>query len=107
MTPETQCGAHDPTCLYVCDRENGHLGNHRGYNDQHDEAVFWADSSSLPWICVMDFPTAWAFIREQHPDPTEHDPRCSWVQAKGGVLCDCHVLMDEYNRRKRAPGGQR
>lgn len=52
--------------------------------------------------CIMDYPTAWAFIREQHPDPNEHDPRCSWVQASGGILCDCHVLNDEYARRKAA-----
>ncbi len=52
--------------------------------------------------CIMDFPTAWAYIREQHPDPAEHDPRCSWVQAQGGVLCDCHIINDEYERRKAA-----
>jgi hypothetical protein len=50
--------------------------------------------------CIMDFPTAWAYIREQHPDPAEHDPRCSWVQARGGILCDCHILNAEYDRRK-------
>jgi hypothetical protein len=26
---------------YVCDREPGHPGEHRGYNPQIDEAVFW------------------------------------------------------------------
>lgn len=50
--------------------------------------------------CIMDYPTAWAFIREQHPDPSEHHPRCSWVQSSGGVLCDCDVLNKEYARRK-------
>ncbi len=49
---------------------------------------------------IMDYPTAWAFIREQHPDPAEHDPRCSWVQGKGGFLCDCHIINAEYERRK-------
>lgn len=29
----------------------------------------------------MDYPTAWAFVREQHPDFADHDPRCSWVIA--------------------------
>jgi hypothetical protein len=52
--------------------------------------------------CIMDFPTAWAYIREQHPNPAEHDPRCSWVQTQGGILCDCHVINDEYERRKAA-----
>jgi hypothetical protein len=52
--------------------------------------------------CIMDFPTAWKFVREEHPDPAEHHSRCSWVQAKGGILCDCHVLNDEYARRKAA-----
>lgn len=87
----------------VCDREPGHVGNHRGYNDQIDAAMFWPPTGvtqSGPWICVMDYPTAWAFIREQHPDPKEHDPKCSWVQASGGILCDCYVLNDEYERRK-------
>ena len=57
--------------------------------------------------CIMDFPTAWAFVREQHPDPKDHDPRCSWVQASGGILCDCHVLNDEYARRKLALNASR
>lgn len=48
---------------------------------------------------VMDYPAAWAYVREQHPDPSEHDPRCSWVIANRAVLCDCHVLWDEYERR--------
>jgi hypothetical protein len=51
---------------------------------------------------IMDFPTAWRFIREEHPDPAEHDPRCSWVVGREAFLCDCHVLNDEYERRKRA-----
>jgi hypothetical protein len=25
----------------VCDREKGHSGNHRGYNEQIDEPMFW------------------------------------------------------------------
>ena len=97
------CG-HENGSL-TCDREPEHEGNHRGYNAQIDEPMFWAPAYTTaaqtpPWTCVMDFPTAWAFVREQHPDPKEHDPRCSWVQASGGILCDCHVLNDEYARRK-------
>jgi len=96
---QKQCG-HVNGSL-VCDREPNHEGNHRGYNEQIDEPMFWSQTGALAaWVCVMDFPTAWAFIREQHPDPREHDPRCSWVQASGGILCDCHVINDEYARRK-------
>jgi len=61
-----------------------------------------AMADDTPIKCVMDYPTAWAFIREKHPDPKEHDPRCSWVQASGGILCDCHVINDEYERRTTA-----
>lgn len=49
---------------------------------------------------VMDFPTAWAFVRTTKP--LAHDPRCSWRTAGGAFLCDCYVLMDEYARRKAA-----
>jgi hypothetical protein len=84
----------------ICDREEGHHGYHRGYNEKIDAPMFWADAKGSPWVCVMDFPSAWAFVREQHHDPKEHDPRCSWVQASGGILCDCHIINDEYERRK-------
>lgn len=53
---------------------------------------------------VMDYPAAWAYIREHHPDPAEHHPHCSWVQADGGMLCDCDVIWDEYERRRAAAG---
>lgn len=29
--------------IYRCDRERGHAGNHRGYNEEHDEPVFWKE----------------------------------------------------------------
>lgn len=38
----------------------------------------------------MDFPTAWAIARETPVG--EHDPRCSYAQTTGGLLCDCEVL---------------
>ena len=38
----------------------------------------------------MDFPTAWAIVNAT--SPAEHDPRCSFAQTSGAVLCDCHVL---------------
>lgn len=28
-------------CGLICDREAGHPGQHRGYNEQIDEAMFW------------------------------------------------------------------
>jgi len=48
--------------------------------------------------CIMDFPTAWAFT-EASKD-RDHDPRCSWIQAR--MLCDCRVIWDEYERRRQA-----
>lgn len=47
---------------------------------------------------IMDFPTAWAFVRETEMD--SHDPRCSYRVANGGLLCDCFILNDEYERRR-------
>jgi len=32
----------------VCDRERGHVGNHRGYLEQHDEVLFWAPREERP-----------------------------------------------------------
>lgn len=29
--------------LYSCDREPGHGGSHRGYNEEHDAPMFWED----------------------------------------------------------------
>lgn len=49
--------------------------------------------------CVLDFPQAWAFIRDTRPE--DHDPKCSWRQMDGALLCDCSVLRDEYDRRAR------
>lgn len=50
--------------------------------------------------CIMDFPEAWQFVRPT--DPKDHDPNCSWRVRHGGLLCDCHILMDEYARREAA-----
>lgn len=50
-------------------------------------------------MSVMDFPAAWAYIRQEHPDPADHHPSCSWAQTSGALLCDCDVLWDEYVRR--------
>ena len=50
--------------------------------------------------CIMDWPTAWRYVREQHPDPAEHHPKCSWATQNGALLCDCDVLESEYQRRK-------
>lgn len=35
-----------------CDRENGHSGQHRGYIEQYDDVVFWADD--VPFIAHGD-----------------------------------------------------
>lgn len=48
---------------------------------------------------VMDFPTAWEFVRET--DPADHHEQCSWRTQNGALLCDCRILWDEYDRRKR------
>jgi hypothetical protein len=46
----------------------------------------------------MDFPRAWEIA--QAKPVAEHDPRCSYAQTDGGMLCDCHVLTQhaEYLR---------
>lgn len=49
---------------------------------------------------IMDYPEAWAFARGSLM--SDHDPRCSYRQTRGGILCDCHVIDDEYERRKAA-----
>lgn len=47
---------------------------------------------------IMDFPTAWEFVRNTKPE--DHHEKCSWRTAKGAFLCDCHILWDEYERQK-------
>lgn len=47
---------------------------------------------------IMDFPTAWAFVRATNPD--DHHLDCSWRTTAGALLCDCRVLWDEYDKRK-------
>ncbi len=48
--------------------------------------------------CIMDFPTAWEFVRATKAD--DHHEKCSWRVTNGALLCDCRVLWDEYERRK-------
>lgn len=75
---------------------------YRGMTSSNEPVVKLADVRAIlegeKWM-TWDYPTAWAYIREQHPDPAEHDPRCSWVQMNGGMLCDCRVINEEYARR--------
>lgn len=52
---------------------------------------------------TMSFPEAWAFVNETHMD--EHTPTCSYRQSQGAILCDCHVLWDEYDRRAKLADG--
>lgn len=47
---------------------------------------------------IMDFPTAWAFVRTT--EPAQHHLDCSWRRQNGAFLCDCDVLNAEYMRRK-------
>lgn len=49
---------------------------------------------------IMDFPTAWEFVRAT--EPLDHHWNCSWRTENGALLCDCHVLNHEYERRKWA-----
>ena len=43
------CGAFTRSGV-VCDREPGHVGDHRGYVEEVDEAVFWPQSASMDMI---------------------------------------------------------
>lgn len=46
------CGALSPGPLHlICDRESGHDGNHRGYNAQIDEPMFWQVTVPLECRC--------------------------------------------------------
>ena len=47
-------------------------------------------------ICIMDYPTAWEFTRKTPRE--DHDEECSY--SVGGLLCDCHILNNEYERRR-------
>lgn len=38
----------------------------------------------------IDYPRAWEITRATPIDG--HDPRCSYRQCDGGMLCDCAVL---------------
>lgn len=38
----------------------------------------------------IDYPRAWEIARAAPIN--EHDPRCSYRQCGGGILCDCLVL---------------
>jgi hypothetical protein len=39
---------------------------------------------------AIDFPRAWEIARAA--PMAEHDPRCSFRQCDGAMLCDCPVL---------------
>jgi transcriptional regulator with XRE-family HTH domain len=48
---------------------------------------------------MLDFPTGWRLANEgiEHPDP-----RCSYVQTDGALLCDCGAIQTEWRRRVQA-----
>ena len=53
----------------------------------------------------VDFPRAWEIARSVPAE--DHDPRCSYAQTSGALLCDCHVLTShpEYaSVRQAIPG---
>lgn len=54
--------------------------------------------------CIMDYPTAWAFVAKTKL--TQHHPKCSYRQTKRALLCDCRVLNDEYDCRKKELCGE-
>jgi hypothetical protein len=45
---------------------------------------------------IMDYPMAWAFVATTKPE--DHHPQCSWRTTGGALLCDCHILQNEYER---------
>jgi hypothetical protein len=47
----------------------------------------------------MDYPSAFKFVAGTNL--VDHDPRCSYRVANRGMLCDCHIINDEYERRKK------
>ena len=57
-------------------------------------------SQSSAAVPIMDFPEAWDYVRETELD--EHDAACSYRVCQGGMLCDCFILGDEYERRRLA-----
>ena len=48
--------------------------------------------------CIMDFPSAWKFVRAT--EMSQHELMCSYRCTNGGLLCDCQILNDEYERRR-------
>lgn len=59
------------------------------------------DDVDVTKLDFIDFPLAWAICREG----IEHrSPKCSYVQASGGFLCDCGAMILEWKRRREALG---
>ena len=75
------------------------LCDSRHKQGQVAEGSFGEWRISEPPAPGMDWPEAWRYIREEHPDNAEHHSSCSWVQTNRALLCDCDVLWDEYVRR--------
>lgn len=44
---------------------------------------------------TVDIPLGWRVARAYTFD--EHDPKCSYVQHRGGFLCDCHILFPGHH----------
>lgn len=43
----------------------------------------------------LDFDTAWRIARA---GINHTDPRCSYIQTEGGLLCDCGAIQTEWAR---------
>lgn len=62
-----RCG--DIRAPYICDRDQGHPPPCRGYNDEHDEPVFWDKIPPPP----------------QRPTPEEVQQLMDWLAARPAV----------------------
>lgn len=59
----------------------------------HPEPDGWRDRD------FIDYPTGWWLA-----DIVDHaDPRCSYAQTSGAVLCDCGAIEAEWVRRRTEP----
>ncbi len=57
----TPCGATYPGWDMACDKEAGHLGQHRAYVEAHDIVVFWNHTMIREGINVKNEHIIWAF----------------------------------------------
>lgn len=51
----------------------------------------------------LNYPSAFA-IQTTVGHALEHDPKCSYVQADGALLCDCDAVVREWERLRHEFG---